>query len=164
MKDFVAIDFETANQDRSSICSVGAVLVRRGFIATSFYSLVKPEPGKYAAVCQNVHGLSNKQTKDAATFPEIWKQISKMIGNLPLVAHNAPFDESCLKAAFERYGMQYPNYKFFCTLKASREHFGDKLPNHQLQTVAEACGYHLEDHHNAIADAEACAHIAIKIL
>ena len=33
-------------------------------------------------------------------------------------------------------------------------------PNHQLHTVAAACGYRLENHHNALADAEACAWIA----
>ena len=50
------------------------------------------------------------------------------------------------------------------TLAASRKHFGYSLPNHQLQTVAAACGYDLENHHHALADAEACAHIAIMIL
>ena len=38
------------------------------------------------------------------------------------------------------------------------------LINHQLQTVAAACGYCLERHHHALADAEACAVIALKIL
>lgn len=47
---------------------------------------------------------------------------------------------------------------------ASRRHFGCRLPNHQLQTVAAACGYDLTNHHHALADAEACAHIAMKIL
>ena len=37
MKDFAAIDFETANQQRTSVCSVGIVIVRDG-------SLIKPEP------------------------------------------------------------------------------------------------------------------------
>lgn len=41
--------------------------------------------------------------------------------------------------------------------------FGKQLPNHQLHTVAEACGYHLVNHHHALADAEACAWIAREI-
>lgn len=44
MKDFAAIDFETANQQRTSVCSVGIVIVRDGEIADSYYSLNKPEP------------------------------------------------------------------------------------------------------------------------
>ena len=59
--------------------------------------------------------------------------------------------------------MDYPDYTFYDTLTASRAHFGRTLENHQLQTVAAACGYDLMRHHNALADAEACAVIAMKI-
>ena len=44
MKDFVAIDFETANSERSSVCSIGIVIVRDGVITDSFYSTIQPEP------------------------------------------------------------------------------------------------------------------------
>ena len=37
MRDFAAIDFETANNQRSSVCSVGVVVVRDGEIANTFY-------------------------------------------------------------------------------------------------------------------------------
>ena len=82
----------------------------------------------------------------------------------PVLAHTSAFDEGCLKAVFKVYRMDYPDYEFLDTLAASRRHFGYSLPNHQLQTVAAACGYDLTNHHHALADAEACAHIAIKIL
>ena len=39
MTDFAAIDFETANECPSSVCSVGIVTVRGGEIADRFYSL-----------------------------------------------------------------------------------------------------------------------------
>ena len=44
MQDFVAIDFETANGRRSSVCSVGIVIVRGGEIVDKFYSLIQPAP------------------------------------------------------------------------------------------------------------------------
>ena len=72
--------------------------------------------------------------------------------------------EGCLKAVHRVYRMDYPDYLFFDTLAASRKHFGQSLPNHQLQTVAAACGYNLLNHHHALADAEACARIAIQIM
>jgi DNA polymerase-3 subunit epsilon len=84
--------------------------------------------------------------------------------DVPFVAHNARFDEGCLKAVFGAYGLHYPSYHFLDTLAASRRHFGRSLPNHQLHTVAAACGYSLLNHHHALADAEACAAIALKIL
>ena len=87
-----------------------------------------------------------------------------MIDGLPLVAHNSAFDESCLRAVHQVYQMDYPDYVFHDTLAASRRHFGQRLPDHQLHTVAAACGYTLVNHHHALADAEACAHIAMKLL
>ena len=44
MRDFAAIDFETANYERTSVCSVGVVIVRDGQIVDTFYSLIPPEP------------------------------------------------------------------------------------------------------------------------
>ena len=43
MKDFAAIDFETANNQRSSVCSVGIVVVRNDEIVDTIYSLINPE-------------------------------------------------------------------------------------------------------------------------
>lgn len=164
MRDFAAIDFETANSERTSICSVGVVIVRDGEMADRFYSLIRPEPDYYSYWCSQVHGLTSKDTQDAPLFPEVWKQIEPLIEGLPLVAHNKSFDESCLKAAFRCYRMEYPDYEFHCTCLASRRVFGQTLPNHQLHTVAARCGYQLHNHHHALADAEACAWIAREIL
>lgn len=60
--------------------------------------------------------------------------------------------------------MKYPGYRFHCTLAASRLKLRGMLPNHKLDTVAAACGYDLFDHHHALADAEACAAIALRLL
>lgn len=163
MENFAAIDFETANMCRSSVCSVGVVIVRGGEIVDSYYSLINPEPNYYHYRCVEVHGLTSADTDAAPVFPEVWKRVAPMIDGLPLVAHNSPFDQSCLKAVFRVYQMDYPDYQFFDTLCASRRRLPG-LANYQLQTVAAACGYDMRNHHHALADAEACAHIAIKIL
>ena len=163
MNDFAAIDFETANGQRSSVCSVGVVTVRGGRLADSFYSLIRPEPNYYAWFCQRVHGLCHGDTDYAEAFPTVWHRIEPLIEGLPLVAHNAMFDEGCLKAVFRVYRMDYPDYEFHDTLCVSRRRFPD-LENHQLHTVAAQCGYCLENHHHALADAEACAWIAREIL
>lgn len=164
MKDFVAIDFETANREPTSVCSVGLVRVEHGDIKDKIYRLICPYPDYYNYWNTRIHGLTHQDTADADPFPVVWTEISDRIGGLPLVAHNSPFDEGCLKAAFQRYGMTYPGYRFYCTCRASRRVFGRELPNHRLQTVAARCGYALHDHHHALADAEACAWIARLIL
>ncbi len=162
MQDFAAIDFETSNGRRSSVCSVGIVIVKGGKIVDKFYSLIQPTPNYYTYRTTQVHGLTRRDTDGQPTFPEVWAQVEERIKGLPLVAHNRPFDESCLKAVFEEYGMKYPNYIFHCTLAASRRHL--KLRSHQLHISAAACGYNMENHHHALCDAEACAAIALKIL
>lgn len=163
MKDFAAIDFETANFQRSSVCAVGVVVVRNGEIADSFYSLIQPEPNFYTYWCSQINGLCNEDTDGAPVFPYVWTQIEPLIEGLPLVAHNKVFDENCLKAVFRVYQMDYPDYVFYDTLRAARRQF-PHLENHQLHTVAAACGYYMENHHHALADAEACAWIAREIL
>lgn len=163
MKDFAAIDFETANNERTSVCSVGVVIVRDGEIVDSFYSLIRPEPNYYSYWCTQVHGLTCDDTNEAPLFPDVWKQIEPLIDGLPLVAHNKAFDESCLKAVFRCYQMDYPDYEFHCTCQAARRAFPN-AENHQLHTISMLCGFRLENHHHALADAEACAWIAKKIL
>ena len=135
MRDFAAIDFETANNQRSSVCSVGVVVVRNGEIADTFYSLINPEPNYYTYWCSQVHGLTREDTEDAPVFPAVWAQIEPLIEGLPLVAHNRPFDESCLKAVFRVYQMDYPDYEFYDhSMRGTQSISG--APNHQLHTVA----------------------------
>ena len=156
MRDFAAIDFETANMEPSS--------VRGGEVVDRFYSLIRPEPEYYCYWNTRVHGLTREDTAEAPVFPQVWEKAAPLIGGLPLVAHNSSFDERCLRAVFRTYCMDYPDYTFLCTCIASRRVFGRELPNHQLQTVAARCGYDLTRHHHALADAEACAAIALRIL
>lgn len=163
MKDFAAIDFETANSERSSVCSVGVVIVRDGEMVDSFYSLIQPEPNYYNYWCSRVHGLCCADTDEAPVFPRVWEKIAPMIEGLPLVAHNKTFDEGCLRAVFRTYQMDYPDYEFHDTLRVARRLLKN-LPDHQLHTVAAACGFDMKNHHHALADAEACAWIARELL
>ena len=137
--------------------------MRDGLFADSFYALIQPEPNYYTYWCSRVHGLTRADTEEAPVFPYVWERIQPLIEGLPLVAHNKAFDEHCLKAVFKVYQMDYPDYVFYDTLRAARRCF-PYLANHQLQTVAAECGYQLTLHHNALADAEACAWIAREIL
>ena len=164
MKNFASIDFETANYEPSSVCSVGVVIVREGQIVDKIYHLIRPEPEWYSYRNTQTHGLTAADTINARVFPHVWEKVAPIIEDLPLVAHNSSFDEGCLRSVFRIYQMDYPDYKFYCTCRASRHILGKSLPNHQLQTVAAYFGFDLTQHHHALADAEACAMIALKLL
>jgi DNA polymerase-3 subunit epsilon len=164
MRDFAAIDFETANWFPSSVCSIGVAIVRDGRIVDTFYSLIRPAPNWYSRRNIGVHKLTRKDTDTAEDFPAVWAKIAPRLAGLPLAAHNSWFDERCLKAAHKHYALPYPDYKFHCTYRTAQRLFPKpQLPNHQLHTVAEHCGYNLKDHHHALADAEACAVIALQV-
>ena len=103
-----------------------------------------------------------EDTMTAPVFPDVWRKIEPLIAGLPLVAHNKAFDESCLKAVFHCYQMDYPDYEFHCTLIQSRRVWPEG--RHNLDIIAARCGYNLTAHHHALADAEACGAIALQIL
>ena len=108
MRDFAAIDFETANNARTSVCSVGVVIVRDGQIVSREYRLIRPYPNYYSRWNTAIHGLTRADTDPAPHFPEVWAEIAPMVEGLTLVAHNSPFDEGCMRAVFQHYGMEYP--------------------------------------------------------
>lgn len=166
MLNFVAIDFETANYEPTSVCSVGLVKVRDGVITGSLYRLIKPEPEYYISRFTNqIHGISREDTEDAPTFDVVWREIEPWLEGLPLVAHNKAFDEKCLKAAFRCYGMDYPDYEFLCTLQGARRAVPRVLcGGYSLPVLCNFMGIPFDNHHNALADAEACAKLAITLL
>lgn len=166
MDDFVAIDVETANGHRTSICAVGAVKVTGGIITDTFYRLVRPLPNfYYRYFTEEIHGIGASDTDHEPTFAGIWPELKEFIGSLPLVAHNMVFDRGCLRAAARAYGIEFPDNEFLCTLQTARRTFPRQLcPSFSLPSLANFLGIPFDNHHNALADAEACAKIAMTIL
>lgn len=166
MDNFVAIDVETANNYPTSICAIGAVKVLDSYIIDRFYELVKPEPEFYFRYfTEEIHGIGKKDTEDARTFDKVWGDVADFVGDLPLVAHNKAFDEKCIRAAFRAYGMDYPDYPFYCTLQKARTTIPrSRISSYSLPYLCEFLAIPFYNHHNALADAEACAKIAMTIL
>ncbi|MCM1520034.1 MAG: 3'-5' exonuclease [Lachnoclostridium sp.] len=166
MDNFVAIDVETANNEPTSICAIGAVKVRDGVIVDHFYELVKPEPEYYNRYfTHQIHGIGPEDTRNARTFDKVWVDVDKFIDGLPLVAHNKQFDEGCIRAAHRAYSMDYPDYPFLCTLTTARRTIPrGMIGSYSLPNLCDFLGIPFYNHHNASADAEACAKIAMTIL
>ena len=89
IEKFAALDFETANWQPTSVCSVGIVLVNRGNIEDRFYSLIHPVPDFYSRRNTEIHGLTREDTEDAPAFPTVWREIAPLVEGVPLVAHNS---------------------------------------------------------------------------
>lgn len=154
---FAAIDFETANQDRNSACSVGLVLVERGRITERFHSLIKP-PSSYFKFT-SIHGISGGSVRSAPSFAQLWPDLERLLRRAHfLAAHNAPFDRSVLEKSCSHAGLVPPAQEFLCTVKLARSRWG--LSPARLPDVARHLGLTLR-HHDAMSDAETCARIVL---
>ena len=158
--DFIAIDFETANSSRSSICSMGVAIVSKGKIIQTEHILIKPTPNFYDPYNSDLHGITARHTKDKGTFKQQWKDLKPYFHNQIVVAHNAAFDCSVLRTTLDVSNLEYPDLSYHCTYRISQEAL--KLPRYKLNNVSSYFKIKLK-HHNAESDAEACALIALKL-
>lgn len=76
MESFTALDFETAQGYRWSICQVGLVKIQNGMITDELNILVKPPDNYYWDRFTDIHGISAKDTTKAPTFDQVWHQIN----------------------------------------------------------------------------------------
>lgn len=157
--NFVAIDFETANSSRSSVCSLAAVTVENGQIVRSAYSLIRPPVMKFDARNIEVHGIYPEDVKNKPTFDQLWERIRPHLENKIVIAHNAAFDISVLRSILKEYSLAMPTFKHACTVQIAKKTWPGG-ENYRLSTLAQKFQIDFE-HHNALHDARTCAKIAI---
>ncbi|BDR59062.1 3'-5' exonuclease [Xylocopilactobacillus apicola] len=158
--NFVAIDFETGNNERSSACSLGLAVVRNSEIQDSFYSLINP-PTPITPDTQKIHGISNEDVANAPTFDQIWPHIQYFFKQDCLVAaHNAPFDLGVLRATANYYNIYFEPVLSIDTVTTSRKLYPE-IRRHSLDAMTRYLKIDLPHHHRSIDDAIACAQILL---
>ena len=159
--DFTAIDFETANNSAASACSVGMVKVRDGRVVDTAYWLIKPPLGHDDFLEWNVriHGIMAVDVVDALLWSEQLPDLTAFAENDHLVAHNAGFDMGVIAAACAASYIPTPTYDYLCSLQVARKTYN--LDSYKLPVAAMAAGFEDFEHHNAAADAAACAAIVV---
>jgi DNA polymerase-3 subunit epsilon len=162
---FVAIDFETANSSRASACALGMTKVINGEVVASKYEVFLPpadydhfEPRNIA-----IHKITPTQVANKPRFGEFWDSFREFIEELPILAHNASFDLSVLRAALNASDIEWPELNYACTMVMSRKIF--KLTSHSLPFVAHQAmvPWDTDLHHDALYDSRICAEIAISM-
>lgn len=159
--NFVAIDFETANAKRSSVCSMGIAVVQEGLIVDQAYWLIKPKELYFNPFNISIHGISESDVMCEPEFNELWPQINSYLENRYVLAHNASFDLNVLRNVLDEYALPYPTLNYTCSWMVSKKHWPDLL-SHKLNALSQYLGIRFK-HHNALEDAVACAKIMIQI-
>lgn len=157
--NFVALDFETANEYRDSACQVGLTFVEDNKIIKTETYLINPNTF-FNNINSHIHGIKDDHVKSAPFFEDIWNTLFNKINNQTLVAHNAIFDIGVLRSSIESRGLHHPNCDTYCTYQISKIAYPN-LPSYSLPFMAQKIGLSFE-HHNAGEDSRVCAELFLN--
>ncbi|AKJ64299.1 PolC-type DNA polymerase III [Kiritimatiella glycovorans] len=162
--DFIAFDLETTGirPSDSHIVELAAVLFLNGEPAERFVSLIRPEV-PIPAEATRIHGIDDAMVESAPPIHERLAPLAEFCGDYPLVAHNAPFDFSFLKAAVDLHRAPAPAGIFLDTCALSRVVLTG-LANHKLHTLVRYFDIPAGEFHRALEDAEYCGQVMLNLI
>ena len=160
---FVVFDIETtgfsAVNDR--IIEIGAVKVEGGQIVERYSTFVNPERPIPFEI-EKLTGINDSMVVGAEVIENVLPEFLAFSEDCMMVAHNAEFDMSFIRENCRRLGYER-EFTVVDTLAMARSLLPD-LKNYKLDTVVEAVGGNLENHHRAVEDAESTADIFVKFV
>lgn len=152
-RTYAIVDTETTGTSPAyhNIIEIGILRVEDGAVARRYHTLIRPER-RISHTIAGITGITNEELEGAPAFEAVAADIQEMLDGAVLVAHNARFDYSFLKAEFGRQEMPY-KAKTLCTVKLSRTLYPGQY-HHNLDAVMEAHGISCSRRHRAMEDAE----------
>jgi DNA polymerase-3 subunit epsilon len=157
----IAIDFETANEQRGSACSVGLAWIEDGRVVRVEERLIRPRDMRFSSFNIAVHGIRPEHVEDAGEFPEVMDEFIDDFAGATMIAHNAAFDFSVWRACLDLYRQSYPELSYLCSVKAAKSVW-PHLASHRLNVLAAHLGLTFM-HHNAAEDAAVCAEATLAM-
>lgn len=160
----VVFDLETTGLSASTdrMTEIGAVMLENGEVRARFGTFVNPQrpiPPKITELT----GIGDETVKDAPLEDEALRQFYEFCDDCNiLVAHNATFDISFIRAAAGRHRMPR-DFTTVDTVPIARVLLPDSK-DHKLNTVADKLGLGGFNHHRAVDDANVLAEIYKKLV
>jgi len=159
---FIAIDFETANPDLSSICQVGTVTFQDGKVLERWQTLINPEDFFYPSNI-SIHGIDEKMVQNAPIFPQIFDTLCNFLSGQVVVCHTH-FDRAALSRVVDKYQLSRINCTWLDTAKVARRAWKQFTQRgYGLKNIAEMLGIEFQ-HHNAEEDAWAAGEILLRAI
>ena len=164
--DFVAISFETANDDLASACAVGIVRFRNGVMVDRHSSFINfPRSlGGFDPAKTELHNITPKDLIGAPTWAEVQAKIVSFIGSDYVVAHNTDYHMSVITNAADEAGIPVPDLSHFCTRTLAQRAIPG-LTRYRLADISKSLGlgkfeqYDTEAH--ALLAGKTCVDIAV---
>ena len=154
---FVVVDLETTggSPKDSAITEIGAVKVRGGEVLGEFQTLVNPGTPVPAFIAR-LTGITTAMVASAPPIEDVLPSFLEFARGTVLVAHNAPFDISFLRAATTAMDLVWPGNQVLDTVTLARRVVTrDEAPNHKLSTLAALFRATITPDHRALSDARA---------
>ena len=164
-RPLVVVDVETTGLTplRHQVIELGAVKVVDGQITETFHRLVKPTRAISAATVR-ITGIKEEELVDGVAERDLWELFFAFADGAVLAAHNARFDMGFLRQGFRQL---HPEGDFepivLDTLGLARAVLPG-LKSYGLGPLSDHYKIPLSQHHRALADAEATAHLALRLL
>ena len=158
---FVVFDIETTgfSYHKDTIIEIGAVKVEKGVVTERFSQLINPLRPIPPEISE-LTGISEDMVSDQPSLEEVLPRFMAFIEGAPVVAHNANFDCSFIRYYCEKLALPFTSL-IVDTLALSRLLLTD-IKKHNLKAVTKYLKIVLNDHHRAVADAEATARVFVK--
>jgi DNA polymerase-3 subunit epsilon len=156
--DFIAIDFETANELSTSACEIGIAVVRNYKVVESRSLLIRPPDLRFQPFNTLLHGIAASHVADQPDFKMLWPELLPYFENELVIAHNAGFDLHVMRSLLMHYEIPFNQIRFTCSIKVAKKVWKDH-DRYGLKSLTKILGIQL-DHHRAESDAKACATIA----
>ncbi len=157
----IAIDFETANEERGSACSVGLAWIEDNKVVRVEERLIRPRSMRFSSFNIAIHGIRPEHVEDAPEFPEVMDEFADDFAGAMMIAHNAAFDFSVWRSALDSYRQPYPSLSYLCSVKMAQR-LWPHLTSHKLNILAQYLGLTFR-HHNAAEDAAICAEASLAM-
>jgi len=158
---YTVIDVETPNRKNDSICSIGLVKIENDRVVSREHYLVNPEDS-FDDLNIKIHHITPGMVLGQPNFRKIWEKINHHFTNGIVVAHNAIFDLNVISKTLNRYEVNVPDFFYLCTMNLSKSIYCD-YGKYSLDSLCMNLGINIENHHDALCDAEACSELLYKM-
>lgn len=158
--NFLAIDVETANPNMASICQIGIVEYKNGFVSSEWMTYVDPDD-YFCGMNISIHGITEDTVKGAPKFSEVSEELKAMLEGNVVVCHTH-FDRVAIGQSFRKYKTEEPNCRWLDSARVARRTWEQcAWKGYGLSAVSKMLGYEFK-HHDALEDAKAAAFLLLK--